>query len=162
MQVLYYSLRNDQLMGRESGECALTTEDSILLLLKTSTLYQTSETSFINFLERLSFLQLICDMLIIMLVFAQRTRIKLHLSRIMVFGNGQGKHLDLLTLPAFQRAMNNIFQDLDYVLVYLDDILLLSKTHEEHMKHIGVVMQRLFNYNLKIRMDKCKFFADEL
>ena len=63
---------------------------------------------------------------------------------------------------AFQRAINYIFRDLDFVIIYLDDILILSKTEEEHIKHLRLVFKRLSEYNLKLRIDKCKFFAKEL
>ena len=63
---------------------------------------------------------------------------------------------------AFQRAINYIFRDLDFVIIYLDDILILSKTEAEHIKHLRLVFQRLSEYNLKLRIDKCKFFAKEL
>ena len=63
---------------------------------------------------------------------------------------------------AFQRAINYIFRDLDFVIIYLDDILVLSKTAKEHVKHLRIVFQRLLEYNLKLRIDKCKFFAKEL
>ena len=63
---------------------------------------------------------------------------------------------------AFQRAINYIFRDLDFVIIYLDDILILSKTEGEHMKHLRLVFKRLSEYNLKLRIDKCKFFAKEL
>ena len=44
----------------------------------------------------------------------------------------------LTTAPAaFQRVMNNIFDGLSFVLVYLDDILVFSKTEHEHREHIN-------------------------
>ncbi|GBG68646.1 hypothetical protein CBR_g3187 [Chara braunii] len=46
---------------------------------------------------------------------------------------------DLTNAPAtFQRAMNDIFRDIleEYVLVYLDDILVYNRTLEEHLRHI--------------------------
>ena len=63
---------------------------------------------------------------------------------------------------AFQRAMNQIFQDLDYVIVYLDDILILSDNEDDHINHLETVFYRLSVNNLKIRQDKCKFFVASL
>ena len=63
---------------------------------------------------------------------------------------------------AFQRAINYVLRDLEFVIVYLDDILILSKTEEEHIIHLRRVFQRLSEYNLKLRFDKCKFFKKEL
>ena len=62
----------------------------------------------------------------------------------------------------FQRAMNYIFRDCSFVIVYLDDILILSKTREEHMEHLSVVFGLLERYNMKIRVTKCAFFQTEL
>ena len=63
---------------------------------------------------------------------------------------------------AFQRAVNYIFRDLEFVIVYLDDILVLSKSQDEHVKHLRIVFKRLAEYDLKIRLDKCHFFQREL
>ena len=63
---------------------------------------------------------------------------------------------------AFQRALNYIFKDLEYVIVYLDDILILSNNEEEHIEHIETVFNKLEEYNLKIRLGKCLFFQKEL
>ena len=62
----------------------------------------------------------------------------------------------------FQRAMNHIFRDQPFVIVYLDDILILSKTKEDHLQHISIVLHLLEEFNLKIRISKCKFFCTEL
>lgn len=47
--------------------------------------------------------------------------------------------------PTFQRMMNSIMSDyLDqFVLVYLDDILVFSRTKEEHVEHLRLVLERL-------------------
>ena len=39
----------------------------------------------------------------------------------------------------FQRLMDQIFGDLDFVFVYLDDILISSGTEEEHCRHLQEV-----------------------
>ena len=62
----------------------------------------------------------------------------------------------------FQRAMDKIFEDLDFVVVYLDDIIVCSKTEKEHIKHLEIVLQRIRKFNLKLRLQKCKFFQKEL
>ena len=64
------------------------------------------------------------------------------------------------TLGAFQALMNHIFRDLiinNQVAVYLDDILIYSKTIEEHRKIVNQVLQRLADYDLYLKPEKCKF-----
>ncbi|KAJ9504785.1 hypothetical protein QJQ45_007281 [Haematococcus lacustris] len=66
----------------------------------------------------------------------------------------------LTNAPAtFQRVMNNIFHDLlgKSVLVYLDDILIMSRSLEEHFMHLEQVLQRLQMHKLFARLSKCSF-----
>ncbi|GBG80500.1 hypothetical protein CBR_g30961 [Chara braunii] len=55
--------------------------------------------------------------------------------------------------------MNRIFHDyLDkFVIVYLDDILVFSKTVEEHVAHLGKVLSLLRQHKFKINSEKCEF-----
>ncbi|GBG70149.1 hypothetical protein CBR_g6280 [Chara braunii] len=59
----------------------------------------------------------------------------------------------------FQHAMNRIFHDyLDkFVAVYLDDILIFSKTVEEHVAHLDKVLSLLRQHKFKINGEKCEF-----
>ncbi|GBG67790.1 hypothetical protein CBR_g914 [Chara braunii] len=59
----------------------------------------------------------------------------------------------------FQHAMNRIFHDyLDkFVIVYLDDILIFSRTVEEHVGHLDKVLSLLRQHQFKIKGEKCKF-----
>ncbi|GBG71101.1 hypothetical protein CBR_g8400 [Chara braunii] len=59
----------------------------------------------------------------------------------------------------FQHAMNRIFHDyLDkFVIVYLDDILIFSKTVEEHVAHLDKVLDLLRQHKFKINGEKCEF-----
>jgi hypothetical protein len=45
--------------------------------------------------------------------------------------------------PNIQRLMNNIFQDLDFVSAYLDDIMIASRTEEDHLHRLALVFARL-------------------
>ena len=60
----------------------------------------------------------------------------------------------------FQRMMNQIFkEEMDrFVLVYLDDILVYSKTLQEHIHHIRETLDRLRKARLYARLHKCEFF----
>ncbi|GBG91238.1 hypothetical protein CBR_g52122 [Chara braunii] len=59
----------------------------------------------------------------------------------------------------FQHAMNRIFHDyLDkFVVVYLDDILIFSKTVEEHVEHLDKVLSLLRQHKFKINGEKFDF-----
>ncbi|MBW0512279.1 hypothetical protein O181_051994 [Austropuccinia psidii MF-1] len=66
----------------------------------------------------------------------------------------------LTNSPAsFQNLVNNIFQDLldVYVVVYLDDIMVFSKSEEEHVTHVSTVPSRLRANNLFAKASKCLF-----
>ncbi|GBG62580.1 hypothetical protein CBR_g31216 [Chara braunii] len=68
--------------------------------------------------------------------------------------------LGLTNAPAtFQRAMNDIFRDIleQYVLVYLDDILVYSRTLEEHLRHLRNVLDRLRRHGFYAKLSKCRF-----
>lgn len=62
---------------------------------------------------------------------------------------------------AFQREMNRIFSHLDFVLVYLDDILVFSKDAEQHALHLRQVLELLRAEKLYAKMSKC-FFSSPL
>jgi hypothetical protein len=64
----------------------------------------------------------------------------------------------------FQRVMNQIFrQQLNKsVLIYLDDILIFSKTAEEHLEHIEEVLKLIEKHQLSLKESKCHFFQNEL
>ncbi|GBG78012.1 hypothetical protein CBR_g25946 [Chara braunii] len=59
----------------------------------------------------------------------------------------------------FHHAMNRIFHDyLDkFVIVYLDDILIFSKTVKEHVAHLDKVLSVLRQHKFKINGEKCEF-----
>ena len=60
---------------------------------------------------------------------------------------------------SFQRIMTNVLSDLTRtcVKVYLDDIIIHSRTEEEHVEHLQLVLARLREYRLYIKLRKCKF-----
>ena len=55
----------------------------------------------------------------------------------------------------FQQIMNRIFGDLPYVVVYLDDISIMSESVAEHKEHLKEVFRRLNEHRIKLRIDKC-------
>lgn len=62
----------------------------------------------------------------------------------------------------FQRFMHQVLYGLDFVFVYLDDILVASKDLEEHKQHLHTLFQRLEEFGLKINTSKCIFGVSQL
>ena len=64
----------------------------------------------------------------------------------------------------FQRVMNNVFRGLlnKTVLVYLDDLLVMGRTKEEHLANLRAVLQRLREAQLYCRLQKCNFEQKEV
>lgn len=65
---------------------------------------------------------------------------------------------------AFQRAMDDIFAEErgKFLQVYLDDIIIYSKSREEHEQHLRVVLRRIKEAGLILKRKKCCFFKEEL
>ena len=71
----------------------------------------------------------------------------------------------LTNAPAtFQKLMNDILRPIkkQFALVYLDDVIIFSKTIEDHIKHIKYVFQLLRQEGLKIKLEKCAFLQKEV
>eukprot|EP00253_Pinus_taeda_P030039 PITA_30039 len=64
----------------------------------------------------------------------------------------------------FMHLMNEVLKEFigKFVIVYLDDILIFSKTEEEHFRHVQSVLRKLQQNKLLINMKKCTFFQREL
>jgi len=64
-------------------------------------------------------------------------------------------------LSVFMDYMNRIFHPyLDsFVVVFMDDILVYSKTREEHEEHLRVVLQIVKDNELYAKLSKCEFLA---
>ena len=81
--------------------------------------------------------------------------------RVMPFG--------LTNAPAvFQRLMQRVLSGLNkeeepsFVVVYIDDILIFSRTMEEHLHHISLVLDRLQSAGLKLKASKCHFIRKQV
>jgi hypothetical protein len=49
-----------------------------------------------------------------------------------------------------------------FVVVYLDDILVYSKTYEEHVQHMRLILTTLRDANLRIKVEKTEFYKREV
>ena len=71
----------------------------------------------------------------------------------------------LTNTPAmFQCLMENCLGDLhlDWCIIYLDDIVVYSKTPEEHIEHLEGVFRKLSKAWLKLKLSKCEFFKEQI
>uniref|UniRef100_A0A1J3GIM6 RNA-directed DNA polymerase n=1 Tax=Noccaea caerulescens TaxID=107243 RepID=A0A1J3GIM6_NOCCA len=81
-------------------------------------------------------------------------------------------HYEFVVMPfgltnapaAFMKLMNNVFREyLDKcVIVFIDDILIYSKSKEEHDWHLRVVLNKLREQKLYAKLSKCNFWQREI
>jgi len=85
------------------------------------------------------------------------TRYGLYEYTVMSFG--------LTNAPAyFMYMMNKVFVEYlnKFVVVFIDDILVFSKTEEEHAEHLRLVLQKLKEHKLYAKRSKCEFWLEEV
>ena len=81
-------------------------------------------------------------------------------------------HYEFLVLPfgltnapaAFMDLMNRVFKPyLDkFMVVFIDDILIYSKSHVEHGEHRRIVLQTLRTHQLYAKLSKCEFWLNSV
>jgi Reverse transcriptase (RNA-dependent DNA polymerase) len=59
----------------------------------------------------------------------------------------------------FQAVMNDVFREYldDFVMICKDDILIFSRTAEDHLKHVKSILARLRQHQLFAKLSKCEF-----
>jgi cytoskeleton-associated protein 5 len=62
----------------------------------------------------------------------------------------------------FQRFMDDILRGLNFCFAYLDDILVFSRSREEHEQHLRRLFEQLKRYGILINATKCIFRAPEV
>ena len=67
-------------------------------------------------------------------------------------------------LATFQSLMQNCLGELNltYALIYLDDVIVFSRTEEEHLHCLRVVFAYFLEHGLKLTLSKCHFLQDEI
>jgi hypothetical protein len=62
-------------------------------------------------------------------------------------------------LTTFVHVMNDVFRPFldDFVIGYLDDILIFSRTWDEHVRHVKQVLDTLQREKLYVKLSKCEF-----
>ena len=81
-------------------------------------------------------------------------------------------HCEFLVMPfgltnsptAFMDFMNRIFKPyLDkFIVVFIDDILVYSRSQEEHAEHLKIVLNTLREKKLYAKFNKCKFWLNSV
>ena len=81
-------------------------------------------------------------------------------------------HYEFLVMPfgltnapaSFMDLMNRVFEDyLDkFVIVFIDDILIYSRSQKEHAEHLALVLRRLQDKQLYAKFKKCEFWLDKV
>jgi hypothetical protein len=69
----------------------------------------------------------------------------------------------LMGAPAsFSRLMDVLLADAENVLTYIDDVLVHSQTHEQHLKHLAAAIDKIGTANLRLNPRKCVFGSDSV
>jgi hypothetical protein len=71
----------------------------------------------------------------------------------------------LTNAPAiFMNLMNKVFmEELDkFVVAFIDDILIYSKSHKDHEHHLRIVLERLRAHQLYAKLRKCEFWLEKI
>ena len=62
----------------------------------------------------------------------------------------------------FQTLINTVLDNINFAMGYLDDIIIFSRSEEEHLDHIEQVFKRLEEAGLKLSLEKCSFFKKHI
>ncbi|KAJ9545306.1 hypothetical protein OSB04_025013 [Centaurea solstitialis] len=98
-------------------------------------------------------------------------QIKMHPDSILYtsFSTPQGQY-EWLVMPfglknapqIFQRIMDSIFKDYDFIFVYVDDVLILSDNIESHLKHLDIFIELCIKNGLALSEKKTKLIQEQI
>jgi hypothetical protein len=81
-------------------------------------------------------------------------------------------HYEFIRLPMglknspsiFQRVMNLVLTNIlgKYAFIYIDDIVIYSKTAEDHLQHLEMIFERLQRHGLKVKFSKCQLMQTQI
>lgn len=80
------------------------------------------------------------------------------------------EHYEFINMPlglanapkTFQRIMQSLLGHLDFIKIYLDDVLIFSESYECHQIHVKETLEIIRNFGLKINLAKCNFNKTEV
>ena len=85
--------------------------------------------------------------------------------------NSRYRHFEFAVMPYGLTNAPVAFMDLMYrgfkpyldqfIVVFIDDILVYSKTHEEHEQYLKIVLQTLREHQLYAKFSKCEFWLEK-
>ena len=62
----------------------------------------------------------------------------------------------------FQCTMETLLRDLPMVVVYIDDILVAGRSHEDHFANLAQVLRRLEDAGIRLKKEKCSFCLSQV
>jgi hypothetical protein len=60
-------------------------------------------------------------------------------------------------VQSFQRLMGRLGAGMDFIFVYMDDILVASRDMESHLLHLQQLLEKLREFGLVLNLKKCQF-----
>jgi hypothetical protein len=62
----------------------------------------------------------------------------------------------------FQAIMDKMLAGLPFATAYLDDIVVVSRSQDDHRRHLHAVFDRINEYGFRVRPGKCSFFQPSI
>ena len=67
-----------------------------------------------------------------------------------------------VALAIFQQVMGTVLGSFDFTFAYLDDIIISSKTKEQHREHLNKVFAQIREFGFKVKEAKCDFYMNKI